>query len=101
MTQLSREILVVGASGLQGGSVVRHLLTRWDRRSALCRHPGGAAARAAADKGIRIFRGDLDDRASLDAAVQGVYGVFSVQNYWDGFPPRKLGRAREARQGIN
>lgn len=101
MSYSSREILVTGATGLQGGTVVRHLLKRGYRIRALCRNPESAAARALADKGVQIFHGDLENRASLDAAVKGVYGVFSVQNYWDGFPARKLGREGETRQGIN
>lgn len=96
-----REILVTGATGLQGGTVIRHLGRRGYRLRALCRNPESAAARAVADLGVRIYHGDLEDRASLDAAVQSAYGVFSVQNYWDGFPARKLGREGEARQGIN
>jgi uncharacterized protein YbjT (DUF2867 family) len=39
-------------------------------------------------------KGDLDDRASLDAALQGVYGVFGVTNFWEHFD-------REAEQGRN
>jgi uncharacterized protein YbjT (DUF2867 family) len=101
MSYSNREILVTGVTGLQGGTVVRHLRKRGYRLRALCRNPESAAARAVADKGVRIFQGDLEDRASLDAAVKGVFGVFSVQNYWDGFPARKLGREGEARQGIN
>jgi uncharacterized protein YbjT (DUF2867 family) len=82
--------------------VLRHLLARGFEVRALCRNPDSPAARAVAQLGIRIFRGDLEDRASLDAAVKGVYGVFSVQNYWDGFPTRKkLGHEGEMRQGIN
>ena len=96
-----REILVTGATGLQGGTVIRHLGRRGYRLRALCRNPESTAARAVADLGVAIYHGDLEDRASLDAAVQGAYGVFSVQNYWDGFPARKLGREGEARQGIN
>jgi len=101
MNDSSREILVIGATGLQGGTVLRHLLARGYRVRALCRNPHSPAARAVAEKGIRIFPGDMEDRASLDAAMKGVYGVFSMQNYWDGFPARKLGREGETRQGIN
>jgi uncharacterized protein YbjT (DUF2867 family) len=39
----------------------------------------------------------MDDRASLDAAVEGVHGVFSVQNYW--LPG--VGAEGEIRQGKN
>lgn len=101
MSHSNREILVIGATGLQGGTVVRHLLAHGYRVRALCRDPGSQAARAVSDKGVRVVRGDLEDRASLDAAVKGVYGVFSVQNYWQGFPERKLGQEGETRQGKN
>ena len=47
------------------------------------------------------MRGDLEDRASIDAAIKGVYGVFSLQNFWDGFPARFLGAEGEIRQGKN
>ncbi|AKT38069.1 NmrA family protein [Chondromyces crocatus] len=51
--------------------------------------------------GVRVIAGDLDDRTSLEAAVDGVHGVFGVQNYWDGAPGSKLGEAGEVRQGKN
>ena len=101
MNQTTREILVIGATGLQGGTVTRHLLKRGYRLRALCRTPDSAAARAVAGQGVQVMHGDLENRASLDAAVKGAYGVFSVQNFWDGFPGRKLGREGEVRQGIN
>ena len=30
---------------------------------------------------MEVLQGDLDDRASLGAALQGVYAVFSVQSF--------------------
>jgi uncharacterized protein YbjT (DUF2867 family) len=99
MEQRGKEILVTGATGQQGGAVVRHLLQRgWSVR-ALCRDPEKPAARALADVGVRVLRGNLDDRASLDEAVKGVYGVFGLQNFWDGFPGQVLGLEGEVRQG--
>lgn len=101
MSMTQREILVTGATGTQGSAVVRRLLERGYRVRALCRRPDAPAARALAEKGVRIVRGDLEDRSSLDEAVDGVYGVFGVQDYWDGFPGRKLGPEGEERQGKN
>jgi uncharacterized protein YbjT (DUF2867 family) len=95
----SQEILVTGATGAQGRAVIRHLLQRGYRVRALCRDPEKPAARALAEAGVRIAPGNLDDRASLDAAVNGVYGVFGVQNFWDGFPGPYLGFDGEVRQG--
>ncbi len=59
--------------------MARELLAHdWPVR-ALVRDPGKDAARALADAGAEVVRGDLDDPASLKAAVDGAYGVFSVQ----------------------
>lgn len=101
MDNIDREILVVGATGTQGGAVVRHLLRRGYRVRALCRDPEKPAVRGLVSQNVRVFRGDLDEPSSLEAAVKGAYGVFGVQNFWDGFPEHKLGREGEERQGRN
>jgi uncharacterized protein YbjT (DUF2867 family) len=49
---------------------------------ALVRDPNKDAAQALAKAGAELVRGDLYDRTSVDAALKGAYGVFSVQNYW-------------------
>lgn len=73
-------IVVCGATGRQGGAVVRHLVADgWPVR-ALSRTPDSAKARALADIGIEVSEADMADRSSLDAAIAGAYGVFSVQN---------------------
>lgn len=77
-----RVILVTGATGQQGGAVARHLLADgWSIR-ALVRDMNKDSAKALAAQGIELVAGDLNDRVSLDAALRGVYGVFSVQNFW-------------------
>ncbi|MFE0632264.1 NmrA/HSCARG family protein [Streptomyces sp. NPDC058864] len=75
----AKSILVTGATGQQGGATVRHLLRDGWRVRALVRDPAGPRAGALARLGAEPVRGDMDDRGSLDAAVQGAYGVFSVQ----------------------
>jgi uncharacterized protein YbjT (DUF2867 family) len=89
-----RLVAVTGATGQQGGAAARHLLRRGFRVRALTRNPGGDAARALREQGAEIVEGDLDDRASLDRALDGVYGVFSVQNFWE------TGFQREIDQGM-
>ena len=75
-------VLVIGATGKQGGAVARHLLDDgWEVR-ALVRDPDTDKARALLKQGAELVQGDLYDRASLDGALRGVYGVFSVTNYW-------------------
>jgi len=75
-----RTILVTGATGHQGGAVARHLLDDGWHVRALTRHAETPAARALAESGAEVVVGDMLDRASLDAAVRGAHGVYSVQN---------------------
>jgi uncharacterized protein YbjT (DUF2867 family) len=72
-------ILVFGATGQQGGSVAAALLKAgWPVR-ALVRDPASNKSAALRDAGAETVQGDLSDSASLRAAMEGVYGVFSVQ----------------------
>lgn len=88
-------ILVTGATGQQGGAVTRHLLAGGWRLRALIRDPEKPAARALAENRVELVQGDLNDRASLNRALKGVYGVFSMQNFW--LPD--VGAEGEVRQG--
>ena len=81
-----QRILVIGATGAQGGSVARHLL-RAGSYSVRCltRRPHSTAAREIADLGGELVEGDLSDPASLRAALRGCDGAFCVTNYWEHF----------------
>jgi uncharacterized protein YbjT (DUF2867 family) len=76
-------ILVTGATGQQGGATARELLAAGHRVFAMTRNPDSDAARALADLGAEIVQGDLNDEASLRAALQDKWGVFAVQNTWE------------------
>ncbi len=78
-----RTILITGATGKQGGAVARALAGKGFKIRALTRKPESDAAKALAKTGAEIVQGDLDDVASLKKALQGVWGVFSVQNTWE------------------
>lgn len=86
-------ILVTGATGQQGGAVARHLLSRGYKVRALTRKPESGAAKELSRRGAGVVKGDLDDPASLEHALEGVWGVFAVQNTWE------AGVAREEEQG--
>ena len=88
-----RTILVSGATGQQGGAVARELLERGFGVRALTRDPEKPAAQELAERGAEVVRGDLEDRSSLERVLEGVHGVFSVQNFWE------AGYEREVRQG--
>jgi len=82
----AKTILVIGATGAQGGGVVRHLLKRGKFNvRALTRNPDSEKAHALAQAGVEIVRGDLSDPNSLRAAMKGCYGVFGVTNFWEHF----------------
>jgi uncharacterized protein YbjT (DUF2867 family) len=90
-----KTVLVTGATGRQGGSVVRHMLAKGWRLRALTRDPGSAAAKSLTDRAVEVVRGDLEDSSTLERATRGVYGVYSVQDFW------AVGAKREVQQGKN
>ncbi len=95
MANQDKTVLVVGATGRQGGAVVRNMLPKGWKLRALTRNPGGSAAKELQRQGVEVAQGDLDDPASLERAVRGVYAVYSVQDYWT------VGAKREVEQGKN
>lgn len=85
MVTSNQIILVTGATGNQGGAVARNLLHRGVFAvRALVRDKNKPAAQALQQAGAELVEGDFDDRASLDRALQGVSGVFSLQVFKDG-----------------
>jgi uncharacterized protein YbjT (DUF2867 family) len=81
-----KTIAVVGATGAQGGGLVRAISTDLAgefRARALTRDPDSPAARAlAALPNVEIAAADLDDPASVEAAFAGAYGAFCVTFFW-------------------
>lgn len=88
-------ILVIGATGNQGGHVARALLDAGWAVHAFTRNPASAGAQILKDKGAILVQGDLSDLSSLKTAIRDVTGIFSVQNFWD------LGLNEEVRLGSN
>jgi uncharacterized protein YbjT (DUF2867 family) len=95
MAANDKTVLVTGATGRQGGAVVRHLLPGGWKLRALTRNTNSYAARHLARQGVELVQGDLEDPASLERAARGAYGIFSVQDYW------AVGAQREVQQGKN
>jgi uncharacterized protein YbjT (DUF2867 family) len=88
----SKIIAVVGATGAQGGGLVRAILADRSggfRARALTRHPGSDKAKALAAAGAEVVAADLDDPASLGPAFAGAHGAFSVTNFWEHFSPER------------
>jgi uncharacterized protein YbjT (DUF2867 family) len=77
-------IVVIGATGKQGGAVAQKLLADGWAVHAFVRDTSKPAARALAGLGATLVAGDLNDADSVAQAVDGVYGVYSVQSWADG-----------------
>ncbi|HET6291864.1 MAG TPA: NmrA/HSCARG family protein [Kribbella sp.] len=78
-------IAVVGATGSQGGGLVRAILADPEQQfavRALTRDPQSAKAQELAAAGAEVVEADLDDETSVRKAFDGAYGAFVVTNYW-------------------
>jgi uncharacterized protein YbjT (DUF2867 family) len=80
MDARGKTIVVTGGTGNQGGATSRYLLADGWHVRALVRDDTAPAAIALAAAGAELVRGDLDDPASVETAVHGAYGVYSVQS---------------------
>ena len=99
-------IAVVGATGAQGGGLVRAIQTDAGggfRARAVARDPQSEKARALAALGAEVVAADVDDEESLKRAFDGASGAFCVTFYWAHFKPelelaqaRSLARAAKA-----
>jgi uncharacterized protein YbjT (DUF2867 family) len=99
MAQRAGPVLVIGATGQQGGATARELLERGWTVHALVRDAGKPTARSLRAAGARLVVGDLDDPASLRAAMSGVHGVFLVLTMMTGPHITLEGVAAEERRG--
>jgi len=92
-------IAVLGATGAQGGGLVRAILA--DKSGeftarALTRDVNSDKAKALAKLGAEVVKADIDNYDSLKSAFAGAYGVYAVTFFWDHFSPEK--ETAEAKQ---
>jgi uncharacterized protein YbjT (DUF2867 family) len=89
---VKKTIVVVGATGAQGGGLVRAILNDPDgdfAARALTRNVHADKAQELARRGAEVVAADLDDLESLKRAFAGAYGAFCVTNFWEHFSPEK------------
>ena len=87
-----KTIAVVGATGAQGGGLVRAILADKSGQftaRALTRKVDSDKAQALKKAGAEVVQADLDDVESLKKAFAGAYGAFCVTNFWEHFSPEK------------
>jgi uncharacterized protein YbjT (DUF2867 family) len=85
-------IAVMGATGAQGGGVVRAILN--DKQSeltprAVVRDLNSDKAKELRKMGAELVYGDVDEPESLKKAFEGAYGAYCVTFYWAHFSPEK------------
>jgi uncharacterized protein YbjT (DUF2867 family) len=87
-----KTIAVLGATGAQGGGLVRAIQADAAgpfRARAITRNPSSDKAKALAALGAEVVAGDVDDTGSLRRAFEGAHGAFCVTFFWDHFSPEK------------
>jgi uncharacterized protein YbjT (DUF2867 family) len=91
-------IVVVGATGAQGGGLVRAILE--DQAAgftvrAVTRNADSDKARELGKLGAEVVAADIDDPVGLDRAFADAYGAYCVTFFWDHFSPeRELSEAQ-------
>src|SRR5450759_5716580 len=99
-------IAVAGATGAQGGGLVRAILddaAGGFAARAITRDVNSAKAQALARAGAEVVAADVDDAESLKRAFAGAYGAYCVTFVWDHFSPetevaQAAGLAQAAKQ---
>jgi uncharacterized protein YbjT (DUF2867 family) len=85
-------IAVMGATGAQGGGLVRAILrdkTGGFAARAITRNAGSDKAKALAQAGAEVVAADAGDEESLKRAFAGAHGVFCVTFFWEHFSPER------------
>ncbi|RJQ75532.1 MAG: NmrA/HSCARG family protein [Desulfobacteraceae bacterium] len=85
-------IAVVGATGAQGGGLVRAIMN--DARGgitarAITRDVHSEKAKKLAELGAEVVAADVDDPRSLKNAFDGAHGAYCVTFFWEHFSPDK------------
>ena len=86
----TKVIAVVGATGAQGGGLVRAILNDASggfAARALTRNPDSENARALAAAGAEVVTANMDDADSMARAFAGAHGAYCVTNFWEHFSP--------------
>jgi uncharacterized protein YbjT (DUF2867 family) len=87
-----KTIAVVGATGAQGGGLVRAILADPQggfTARAITRDANSEKARELAALGAEVVAADIDDEAALTEALRGAYGAYFVTFYWAHFSPER------------
>jgi uncharacterized protein YbjT (DUF2867 family) len=88
-------VVVTGATGKQGGAVVKSLLERGHEVRAVTRNTDSAKARELANAGVTLVHASLEDTSALTKALEGATSLFAMTTPFEG------GTRAETQQGIS
>ncbi|KIX99077.1 uncharacterized protein Z520_05538 [Fonsecaea multimorphosa CBS 102226] len=96
---MSKLLVVFGATGQQGGSVIEYVLNDAElakeyKIRAITRDTSKPGARSLRDKGVEVVSGDLAKTETLRPALRGAHTVFAMTSPFEG-----LSREQECEQG--
>ncbi|KAJ3337889.1 hypothetical protein HDU93_000389, partial [Gonapodya sp. JEL0774] len=91
------QLLIFGATGKQGGACITALmsLSPQTKFRIVTRDPTSPKATQLAANGVEVFKGDMTDTSTLQAAMKGIYGIFLVTDSFG-----KGGVEDEVKQGL-
>ena len=87
-------VLVIGATGNQGGSVVQSLLPKGHNIRTITRNPDSDKAKKLKEQGVEVMKGDFSDSDSLLKAATGMDTIYAMTT------PFEEGTEAEVKQGI-
>jgi uncharacterized protein YbjT (DUF2867 family) len=88
-------VVVTGATGKQGGAVVKNLLARGHEVRAVTRDTASAKAGELSKAGVTLVRASFEDTAALTKVLEGATSFFAMTT------PFEVGTQAETRQGIS
>lgn len=98
---MSNTILVLGATGMQGGAVVQSLLKRGARVRGVTRRPEGTRALALQDAGVELVSASMSDEDALAEGMTGASSVFALTSPFEGGPDEEVVQGRAMIQAAN
>ncbi|KAF5982183.1 hypothetical protein FBULB1_4375, partial [Fusarium bulbicola] len=98
----AKKIVIIGATGGQGGSVVKPFLNdpEW-RVLGITRNPSSQKSKNLETRGVEVVQADLDDRVSLAKAFQDANVIFAVSDFWSIYNDPKNQNKPKPGQALN
>jgi len=98
---MSKLLVIIGATGNQGGSVIKSILadpnaSKQFKLRGVTRDVSKSAAKALTEQGVEMVSADLNDKASLVKAFEGAYGAYAITDFW-----ATMDKDAEVKQGKN